>query len=169
MKLTNYIRDAFIERAMDDVPYVDYDQQIQGAVLKAFVDALPPLARRLWDDPATRGYLNLEYHYGYKWARGQAVPAMQSEQDQVELPKGVAGHVEELVALAKAQEEKLDSLRAKLRAVVYGCTTRKQLAEALPEFEKYLPGEHDKTANLPALANVATDFMQAGWPKTEAA
>lgn len=169
MKLTNYIRDAFIERAMDDVSYVDYEQQIKDAVLKAFVDGLPPAAQRLWDDPTTRSYLNIEHYYPGNGRGAQAVPAMPPERRGVDLPEATAGQVRELVALAEAQDEKRDSLRAKLRAVVYGCTTRKQLAEALPEFEKYLPSEHDKPANLPALANVATDFMQAGWPKTEAA
>ena len=46
---------------------------------------------------------------------------------------------------------------------------REALAAMLPEFEKYLPSETpalDRT--VPAVANVVTDFMRAGWPKGQA-
>lgn len=49
---------------------------------------------------------------------------------------------------------------------ISACTTRKQAAEVLPEFEKYLPEDEPKALRtLPALANVAADFVKAGWPK----
>lgn len=167
MKLTNYIRDAFITSVLEDVPHIDYDQQIQDGILKAFVDALPPAARRLWDDPETRGYLNLE-----RWRvnrKYQYVPAMQTDDSGVELPEATSAEVKRLMALQEAQSERFEALRAKLTSVVYGCTTRKQLAEALPEFEKYLPSESTKGSNLPAMANVVTEFVNAGWPAGKAA
>jgi hypothetical protein len=56
-------------------------------------------------------------------------------------------------------------LENKLHAVVAGCNTRKQLVEALPEFEKYAPQEPTKLAGLPAVSGVVADLVAAGWPK----
>lgn len=166
MKLTNYIRDAFITSVLEDVPHIDYDQQIEDGILKAFVDALPPAVRRMWDDPATRDYVNLEqlrlnrtWHY---------VPAMRAD-DSPALPEAKSAEVKRLIELRDAQSEKFDTLKAKLRSVVYGCNTRKQLVDALPEFEKYLPGAEQQAQYPIAVANVVTEFLQAGWPAGKAA
>ena len=46
------------------------------------------------------------------------------------------------------------------------CKTRAALAAALPEFEKYLPADEPKALrSLPSMANVASEFVKAGWPK----
>lgn len=61
----------------------------------------------------------------------------------------------------------MENLQTRLKGVAYACTTRKQLEEALPEFSSYLPEEEAKAAkNLPAVANVLSDFVKAGWPKS---
>jgi hypothetical protein len=67
-----------------------------------------------------------------------------------------------------AQNTLRNELQNKLEGAVIAYTTRKQLAAALPEFEKYLPPEEAKGSNLPALANVVTDFIAAGWPAGKA-
>lgn len=54
MRLTNYMRDAFVKALMQDVPQIDYDQQIRDLAMKRCVERLPPKVRALWDDPATR-------------------------------------------------------------------------------------------------------------------
>ena len=47
-----------------------------------------------------------------------------------------------------------------------GASTRKGLADALPEFEKYLPADEPAAVrSLPVVANVVADFVKAGWPK----
>ena len=82
MKLTNYIRDAFINSTMNDVPKVDYSEQVQTPITEA--------------------------------------------------------------VLSEA------------------------LAEALPQFAKYLPAEPVKGAaprSVPVVIDVVEDFVKAGWPK----
>jgi len=47
----------------------------------------------------------------------------------------------------------------------YACTTTKQLRELLPEFDRYLPAEEEKTLRtLPVVQNIVADFVKAGWP-----
>jgi hypothetical protein len=56
-----------------------------------------------------------------------------------------------------------------LKTVAFTCNTTVQLAEALPEFAKYLPKASAPTSNLPATDNLVKDFMAAGWPKGKGA
>jgi len=164
MKLTNQLRDAFVNAVMADVPREDYSQHIEDEVLRAFVAALPPAVRRVWDDPATRAYVHLEPYRGF--GISLSVPSFEIDGRWVGLPEGYDSRLlKELEARAAAQESKLEHLRTTLRGVAYSARTRKALADQLPEFEKYLPSEDAPNLYPVALANVATEFMLAGWPK----
>lgn len=55
--LTNYMRDAFVSAAMNDVPQEDFGDQIQTLLIKAAISYLPPKVRALYDDPATRDFV----------------------------------------------------------------------------------------------------------------
>ena len=61
MKLTNYMRDAFVRAVMDDVPEVDYKQQIRDTALKAAVEAMPAKLRAVWDDSALQDCVAMEH------------------------------------------------------------------------------------------------------------
>lgn len=164
MKLTNYMRDAFVRRVMDDVPSVDYTEAIRAEVMKAAVAALPPKVRAAWKDKGLHGYLNTTYFHvcGVSIAN---VPMPDNEAFKAEKQK-IEASVAGLVAKSKAQTDQRDALQSKLRQCAYSATTRKQLVSLLPEFEKYLPAD-DATAarSLPVVANVVADFVKAGWPK----
>jgi len=162
MKLNKTHREAFVRAVMADVPTVDYDQLIRDVALKAAVDQLPPDVRKVWDNPDLRAYVNTRYIYAVGF-KGVAIPAQGG--DEFEFTEAAKAELKDLDAKQSAQETHLDELEAKLRAAIYSCSTRKQLAELLPEMEKYLPPEGSATRNLPAVANLVSDLMQAGWPK----
>lgn len=169
MKLTNTIRDAFVRAAMQDVPEVDYSEDIRKLATQAALRALPPAARKLYEDEKTRQLLQTRFlRYGSvsvsvpgrdpKWnEEGQGLPVLSAADDAA------------LEALAKKQQEQestREALSKKLRSAAYAVSTRKALADMLPEFEKYLPAD-DVAANrsLPVVANIVADFTKAGWPK----
>lgn len=164
MKLTKIIREAFVRSVMNDVPQVDYVKQYQKLYQDAALAAAPPEVRALY--PKHKDWLLKEYHYFsysaipgfycYGYRDFTIAEAAQAALDRIE-----KAYVQ--------QCESRQDLETKLTAVAQSCTTCKALAEALPEFEKYLPAEAVKGSNLPALANVMTDFMKAGWPKDRAA
>lgn len=166
MRLTNYQRDAFITNVMNDVPSIDYDEQIRTTVVEHFVSLLPPKVRAVWDDKKARGYLTTAHSYAGRV--GATVPyyCRHTESADDERARAAAAH---LCEARKAQLETRTALRSSLHGVAYSVTTRKALAEKLPEFEKYLPPEAETSTNLPALANVLTDFIKAGWPKEKVA
>lgn len=159
MKLTNNLREAFVRAAMADVPKVDYTEKARDLInklnkeyqVKAKIDKVDIM--RLTSTHLTvasqsfyvRGLTDSEY------AEVKAHP-----------------EVKNLSALNESQRKEHNSLEIKLAGAIAGCTTRKQAVEALPEFEKYLP--EDAVAamrSLPAIANVVTDFVKAGWPKNQ--
>lgn len=156
MKLTNNLREAFIRAAMDDVPHVDYSEQIQSVAQKAAAALLPLKVRALWADNTLRPYVATVYF------RGAMLPGTNADDNKIRAAAEVV--VAPLIKAREAQEAARKDLARKLRAVAYSVTTRAALVEALPEFEKYLPAD-ERTANLPAIANVVAEFVAAGWPK----
>ncbi|HOU23531.1 MAG TPA: Nmad5 family putative nucleotide modification protein [Anaerolineae bacterium] len=163
MKLTNYVRDAYITSVMNDVPRERYEEMLEKAILDDAIAQLPGPVRAIWKNPDFQGYLGLSSVCPVQKAGCVQVPCLNPKNFRL---SDVAMHrVLELVALREEQAARRNSLRTRLRSIAYGCSTRKALAEALPEFEKYLPKEEETSRNLPVIANVVTDFVKAGWPK----
>lgn len=172
MKLTNLIRDAFIKGVMNDVPSkADNSEAIRKLVVDDMVSRLPTSVRQLWDDKANRHWLKTDFNsYGSvsvsypaadranSWNKPALTPMVQAKVDMLEVE-------------AKQDRETRSSLEQKIKTAAYGCTTRKQLVELLPEFEKYLPEDMAKATrtNLPAVANLLSEFTKAGWPKNKQA
>lgn len=159
MKLTNSMRDAFVRSAMDDVPSIDYAEKIRSEAQKLAVAGLPPKVRAIYADAALRPYV------GTYWRNVANVHMNLPGKDREEADT-FAEKLKHLKAASEEQSASHTSLRAKLKAVAYGVTTRKALAESLPEFVKYLPADEQAALRtVPVLANVVTDFVKAGWPK----
>lgn len=169
MRLTNDMRDAFIRAAMNDVPRVDHREEIRKLVLADAVEALPAAVRKLWDNKALNHWVKTETHYFHHIGVviPSASPGSSWRRSDHKLSATTLQKVAELKAAMDAADKLHDELKQKLKAAAYGCTTRKQLAALLPEFEKYLPADEVKAIkqNLPAVANIMADFTKAGWPK----
>lgn len=158
MRLTNTMRTAFVRAAMQDVPQVDYTEQIRTVAIDYAVAKLPPKIRAIWNDKDLRGHVGTSQIFvGGAYI---AIPGDGMTEEERHTAFG------SLIAMRKAQQTELDNLATKLTGVANSCATRKALADALPEFAKYLPPEETPiNRSMPALANVVADFMKAGWPK----
>lgn len=168
MRLTNFLRDAFVRAAMQDVPKIDY----QGQAEKLARDAIKAKFAKDFPDMdyakagATGWFRGDSIALPYNINNISANPA--KGYDMLKSDTKLWVKLEELSKLKQEQAAAHAALESKLQAVAYACTTRKQLQEALPEFETYLPAEEAKVAkNLPAVANVLSDFVKAGWPKNQ--
>lgn len=163
MKLTNTIRDAFVRAAMADVPTVDYQAKTIKVVLDDAVSQLPPKLRAIYKDKELCGFVRHKDRYF-----GNAYVGVPCCGGDFKLTDAAAAIVEELKEADRAQEKSLNDLRGKLRSVAYSVSTRKALVDALPEFEKYLPADDAAACRtLPAIANVVSEFVKAGWPKDQ--
>lgn len=153
MKLTNFNRDAFIRAVMEDVPSVNYYEEFRKYLTQEAVfqlpDELKPIYKKYPD------YFRTEsVHTQAGCIRVPSCGNFKEPDDMVLKNRAVT-----------EQQRKHKLLEEKLRNIVYGCSTLKQLEDALPEFKKYMPTVETKTSNLPAIANLVSDFTAAGWPK----
>ena len=169
MRLSTSMRQAFIRAVMDDVPFVDYDEQLRQLAQKT-VDGYRPaaLVRELALDPNIQDWLNRDYQYIHKYQKSFCLVGAKQSLDRLNADKDFTLAAVNLRKLQQAQLEQRSALETKLKASAQACQTRAQLAKALPEFEKYLPIEAGNNKCLPALANLMSDFMAAGWPKQPA-
>jgi uncharacterized coiled-coil protein SlyX len=159
---------------MQDVPKIDYAEQMRECLQKAAKAALHPKVRAVWEDNQLRSFIDTcteHYYFGVRPNRVLLSVTLPSAASYTlsgyTLPKEVIEKVNELGNAWAVQEKTLSELSDKLTSAAASVSTRDALVKLLPEFEKYLPADaaSAQKANLPALANVVTDFVKAGWPK----
>lgn len=166
MRLTKTDKQAFIDAVMNDVPFVDYDEETRSLLRKWGVESLPedlhPMAKKY------PSYFETFYIYTPCPLPSVHVlcnPDWQGSGFKNKEPEKYAQLVE-MSKSARAQSETLEALRRKITGLIESCSTLKTARERLPEFEKYLPADRDGggTINLP-VSNVLAELTNLGWPK----
>lgn len=155
MRLTETLRAAFVRAVMADVPRVDYETMTADEARRMSIANMP----KWLQDACTKhkellGYLRTTSDGASGASFFLAGP--RTDENKATLVR--------LVEQKSQQRAARYELEKKLEKVVRGCNTTKQLADALPEFAKYLPKENAVDRSVPTVANVVADFMQAGWP-----
>lgn len=166
MKLTKYIREAFVRAAMQDVPKPEnFEAQAHKLVIEDSIDKLPAEVQPLARHKDLKFCLRTTSHYFYA-SPFSSVDVFNPRGANYQMSPAVRKAVDALTEKQKAHDEMRKGLEEKLMATAMACTTRKALAELLPEFEKYLPEDTPAAIRtLPAVANIVADFARAGWPK----
>lgn len=165
MKLTNTIRDAFVRAALSDVPHVDYQAKTIKVVTDDAIQQLPPKVRAIYKDKELSHFIR--HTNGYFGCAYVSIPNGGSS-SEFKLSQEAAAKVQDFKIADDAQNAQRKRLRDQLHAVAYSVSTRKALVDALPEFEKYLPADEAAACKtLPAIANVVSSFVAAGWPKDQ--
>jgi hypothetical protein len=151
-KLTNSIRDAYIEACMSDVPRPDYkalEKEAQDLLYKAMSPAVRKVFREepnalkyeTFSDLADRGYAKLIIA-DVKWSK---VPAPVLEKAGARM-----------------------RVKQQIRTQAYACKTGKQLEEALPQFAHHVPKPDQPTPCLPVPTRFLDDLKMLGFqPKIE--
>jgi len=161
MRLTKSIRSAFVRSAMNDVPTIDYEEQIRNLLVNDVIDQMPPEVLTAYKKYPHVFTKTGEYYHrvGYVYLPCEGIkPRPEATAKAEEL-------IEKMVEQRKAKSDLMD----KLEATALSVSTRKALVALLPEFEKYLPKEDEPSGRqLPAIANLVAEFTKAGWPKEQA-
>lgn len=164
MRLNKTHKDAFVRAVMDDLPCIDYNEQAKQLVEEYFAAKCP--ADIVAFNKKHPGLLKTQRVATPYPLNGVYTPFALEACHNTESAHPVLW--KKLVPLAEAsaaQSAKAKELRAKVRGLIEACSTRKQAAERMPEFEKYLPAEETAPlANLP-VSNVVAELVSAGWPK----
>jgi hypothetical protein len=167
MRLTEIMRSAFVRAAIQDVPndYKTLEAEVHKLVIQDSIDQLPKELVFATGDKNLSGCLNRTLHW-FRNSPFSAVYVFAPERTDYIMSEKTAKKVAELSEKAMATQQAICNLQDKLTSVAKSCNTRKQLAELLPEFEKYLPADTPAASrSVPAIANLVTDFTKAGWPK----
>lgn len=156
MRLTGTLREAFVRSVLADVPSVDYETQIADEARRMSIANMP---KWLQDACAKHKELLSYLRTTSDWGSGASffTAGPRTAENKADLAR--------LVDLRAEQRAARQELKDKLTNVARGCNTVKQLADALPEFAKYLPKENAIDRSVPAAANVVAEFVKAGWPK----
>ena len=171
-RLNESIRSAFVNAVLADTPKVDYAAQRQKVIQDHLFDAAPPAMLRIYKDHDLRRFLRLD-HVSYdtaagnrmSWGLGKFWLVPDCDYTYRIEDKAVLKQLHEIDALESAQVDQRNKLEVKLKATIQAFNTVKQARDALPEFVKYLPDEADpKCKTLPAITDLVTDLVKAGWP-----
>jgi phosphoglycolate phosphatase-like HAD superfamily hydrolase len=150
MRLDKHTKQAILRSIVDDIPKPTV-QAARHDIQAALVKSMSPLARKLYkQNPAALAKDRVGYDHGFDYSA--MVVVGDADFDAVMRP------------YVEANDQRRDVYN-KLKGIIEGCTTLKQLKILLPEFEKYMPTETAPTKNLPAVANVVADLTKLGWPK----
>jgi hypothetical protein len=114
------------------------------------VQKMPEKIRKLWDDKSTRSWIKTEYCQGFNY-----------------LPTNGVNHPELKAILLRHQaaEKARKTLREHVRNVVYQFSTAKQMRDAIPDLDRYIPEETQKAKMLPAITGLIDELTKAGFPK----
>lgn len=171
-RLNTSIRSAFVNAVLQDTPRVDYAEQRRKVIQDHLFDIAPPALLRVYKDHDLRRFLRLD-HVSYATAAGNNMSWGLGKywlvpEDNYTYKITNAAIVKQLHAIDAQESAQVDQrleLERKLRATILAFNTVKQARDALPEFGKYLPDEDDpKCKTLPAITDLVTDLVKAGWP-----
>ena len=156
MKLSKMTKEAIVRAIWNEVPEVDYKARkvaIQAALVEMFAPEVKAIYKKrpnaLYKDIYS-GVFSYELPYNERYL---IVADLTEEQ----INSVLNPYTEEDAARTRAKD--------KLKELVMGCSSRKQLVNLLPECEKYLPAEASTDRSLPVVANVIADMTKLGWPK----
>lgn len=165
MRLNKSDKDSFVRRVMQDVPQIDFDALARAAIQEDALKVMPDAIRAIYDDASLRPFLYRAYvSTGFIGQVCVYASSQYRKSDELRIK------LDELCREFSTQLAARNSLETKVRSMIYSCNTIQNARKALPEFAEYLPTERDAVCKtLPAVTNVVTDLMLAGWkqPKAE--
>jgi len=171
MRMTDSIRQAFVLAVLQDTPQINYKEKRDKVIQDHLFAIAPPEVLKLYKDPKTRVYFtpdNVTYGDQYRWGVGKfwLVPDVDGGNTAYRIKdEEVLANLKAIDTASDLQHTQRLELDTKLRGVIRGFNTVKQAKAALPEFEKYLPNEAEKTPQyVPAINDLVTDLVKAGWP-----
>ncbi len=165
MKLTRADKDAFASAVVQDIPKIDYEEQYRKLVYEDAISQLPEKVQAIAKDASLNRFLATRVVWGRDPMGCVTIFASRDAGDYKPSSAEVSGKIDALGRASREQKNHLEEAQRKVRGAIEPCTTLKMALERLPEFAKYLPEQHEKSVNLPAIANLVADLSTLGWPK----
>ena len=165
VRLTQQMRDIFVRSVLDDVPSQEFSDKARQLIQAELLKRVPKEIQAIYKQASLRGFIGLTTLYGVPGGFGSSYVGADSARYE-DLSEVTRKAVDEMARTRRAQNTSREELRRRLNTAATSCTTRKQLADRFPEFEKYIPGAEEVAArNLPVDTSIVSDLVKAGWPK----
>jgi hypothetical protein len=165
-RLTVYQRSAFVRAVLDDVPVIDYDEQVRSIMQKWALSKMTPKARALYkEDPSWINTTSIDMPGSLLQACVYTNLGYGELRSAAKADAELWTSIEDLASKKSSDSDSRDKLRNQVRAAIVSCSTVKAAHERMPEFVKYLPlGSAPVDRTVPVIANLVSDLTKAGWP-----
>jgi hypothetical protein len=145
MKLTNTMRDDFVNKVLNGLNNIDYISQVQELLNKDALSKLP----KVLQGKDTQHYLEKKRIYFYDFG---CMGAWYVRNTEYEASDEIKEKIKELHALFEAQREGKREAKSQLYAMIQSVTTLNRAKEVIPEdLHKFLPSENVPKVNEFAL------------------
>ncbi len=154
MRLTNEIRNLFVNAVMRDAP-------ANAAAAQAHARCLAAAHQALREHNIDPDVFEKIVAMGFAYRAEDYVAGLGA----MPCPEAHLPPLADLIQQSDAGREKLQKVRAQLMALAMSCTTLKQLREAAPDLAKYMPTDKfgvDRTVPV-VQVNIAEVLKAAGW------
>jgi len=161
MRLSMSVKDTIISHISQDFESIDYRGQAAKIITDHYFNKLPKQVQALVKDT------NKVQHIKNSTipSRGHIPQTCVKGDFPYAMDEALHDRIDELDKLQKEQSQKHSIARKALYDAFAGITTRKQLIELFPQFEKYCPDEFGRTKGTPMCIDVMPAVTAAGWPK----
>lgn len=150
VRLTNHLRDCFLRAVRSDLP--EPKKPTTETLQAELYASWPESVQKVYDDENTRSFLKNQWWYPGDGCAGTYI--ITGGKDYEECPS---------YATYDEARKKYNDATSKLRGIAYGCSTLKQLREALPDLVKYMADEAKPiTPGLPVVAGLYDDLKALG-------
>jgi len=165
IRLTKAMREDILRKIMNDLPQVDYMNQVTDMCRKDVQQQLPMEIKNIigtrheihLSEGQTRIILPNHYSTLRICVRGALYGA-----DVTEETRKAAN---DLVIKHNAQRETYNKLEQEVETTLAAYTTVAKLREACPQFDKYLPNEAAINHPMTVTTSPIPALQAAGWPK----
>lgn len=163
MRLNKADKQTIINAIVDDIPTIDYKEQMRVKIQKAAYEAFPAEVKAIHDNHELKPYLAEGYVF-----IGRGYGSVYQANKEFKLEGALCEEIYAMCDKSDEQAAQLRSVRNQLQGVFDTVRTYEQAKAKLPEFEKYISmveksnGHVAPTENLP-VANILSQMMQLGW------
>jgi hypothetical protein len=167
-RFTNDARKKLVKSVMADVPMIDYQEKFRVLLQTWAISNLP--------DEMRGSYAKYPEWFSHTYTEAGTdftqvcIVGPDSDNWKATLAaiKGDArlwAQIAELERLNREQEDRIDALKDKVRALVWSCFTVEQLHARAPELTKYVETDEPLDRTVPEVTSVLESLAEAGWPK----
>lgn len=166
IRLTKTMREDILRKIMNDLPQVNYIEQLHDVIRKEVKSKIPPEILKMIGTPLEVHLSSFSRSYYFRGVgRSFSVCVTGANRDDLPLSQDTIDEVNGLYTLHRKQQDAYNALSDQVETTLAAYTTVAKLREACPQFDKYLPNEAAINHPITVTTSPVPALQAAGWPK----